>query len=92
LAPELEAWLCQDASAIARFLGVSEKSLFSSTDPKATIERAFYSRHRRSPRPNDYERIARLADMTLWLRDPAFFRLAAALRDWFGIEFRGQAT
>lgn len=26
LAPELEAWLCQDSSAIARFLGVGERA------------------------------------------------------------------
>ena len=70
---------------IARFLGVSEESLFSSADPKTAIERAFYSRYRRSPRPKDYERIARLADMTLWLRDPAFLQLVTALRSWFGV-------
>ena len=41
LVPELEAWLCQDEAALARFPGVGTSSLSLLADPKESIERVF---------------------------------------------------
>jgi len=84
--PELESWLCQDLSALARYLGVNEAGLSSLPDLTERIERSFsYSRLRRKPRPRDFEEVARRADVTLWRRDPAFDGLVTTLQAWFQV-------
>lgn len=77
--PELEEWLWHDPAVLGDASGVAA----AVKGPKDRLEQVFLRRHKRQPRPRDFEQIAGRANLGAWSGSPSFRILKETLQNWF---------
>jgi hypothetical protein len=78
IAPELEEWVWCDPASIPRSAEVN-----TALDPKERLRQAFLKYRKRSPRVQDFERIATRANLAAWNSSTSFRILKETLQNWF---------